>query len=320
MHWVLGQGTGGVRGAGDHGQDGRRGTEMGHSLLAHQSPDLAGIHRPQADVRTAGRSHGPGETPPVAVEHRQRPEVAAVRTQTRVECHREGLQVRTPVVVHDPLGSTGGTAGVVDRKQGPFVGTGDLRRCGSAQQDLVLALVPAGQHQTYARRPGYLGGLVGQLRSGDHDSGPRVLDDVDDLRHRESDVQGHQNRTAQGDPVVEFEHDVTVRAQRRHPVSRPDAQGGQQPGERPGTHAKLGVGEAHLAVDHGRSVPEDPLRALEEGRWRQLREGEVSHVRSLLFHPNRRVRLLLSRSDRVPAGPRRHASSGGWGAAENRRR
>jgi len=79
-----------------------------------------------------------------------------------------------------------------------------------------------------------------------------------------------QNRTAQGDPVVEFEHDVTVRAQRRHGVSRPDAQGGQQSGERPGTRAELGVGEAHLAVDYGRPVPEDPLRELEEGRRRQL--------------------------------------------------
>lgn len=78
-----------------------------------------------------------------------------------------------------------------------------------------------------------------------------------------------QNRTAHGTPWWSssmtrlFVHSAATRS----PGPTPRA---EQSGERPGTRAELGVGEAHLAVDYGRPVPEDPLRELEESRRRQL--------------------------------------------------
>ena len=169
VHLVV-QGSG--RGIfGDHGQHGRRGAEVGDPLLPQQPPDLGGVHGAQADVRAAGRGHGPGEAPAVAVEHRQRPQVPGARAQPGVVGHRGGLQVRAPVVVHHALGPSGRPAGVVDRQQLALVDRLRARLGGSGDPVLVGVLGAAGEEARQAGLLGQVPGPVAELAGRDQDRG-----------------------------------------------------------------------------------------------------------------------------------------------------
>ena len=82
----------------DRGDDGRRAVEVGDAVLADQLPDRVAADLAQADVRAADRGDRPRRAPAVAVEHRQRPQVDAVRRVRRVHDLAEGVQVRAAVV------------------------------------------------------------------------------------------------------------------------------------------------------------------------------------------------------------------------------
>ena len=58
-----------------------RAAQMRYALGLGSVPPLCRIHLPQADMARAGSGYGPGKTPAVAMEQRQRPEIngAAVR-------------------------------------------------------------------------------------------------------------------------------------------------------------------------------------------------------------------------------------------------
>ena len=64
----------------------------------------------------------PGETPAVAMKHRQRPQEVARAIEPHVQRHRERLQVGAAVVIHHAFGRAGGAARVVDREQAALVG------------------------------------------------------------------------------------------------------------------------------------------------------------------------------------------------------
>ena len=58
----------------DHGQENiGRGTEMRHAFLFDQAENFLRQAAPQADMGRPGRRHRPGETPAVAMKHRQGP-------------------------------------------------------------------------------------------------------------------------------------------------------------------------------------------------------------------------------------------------------
>ena len=69
---------------------------------------------PQTDAGAGNGSERPGETPAVAVKHRQRPEVDRVSTHIPTQCHGNRVQIGTPVVIHHPFGITGSSRGVIE--------------------------------------------------------------------------------------------------------------------------------------------------------------------------------------------------------------
>ena len=233
-----------------------------------QPPDLRGVDGAQADVGAAGGGHRPGEAPAVAVEHRQRPQVAAVRGQPGVEGHGQRLQVGAAVVVHHALGRPVVPAGVVDRQQAALVLGGDGRRLGGRR---AAARTRSPGHDQPARRcappparrPSASSAVATSTR------GPGVLDDVRQLGRRQPGVERHQHRAAQRDPVVQLEHHVAVGAQRRDPVARARrrAPRARRSGARPG-RPNCGVGEPAVAVDDRRPVAEH-----QRGAGRGTRSG-----------------------------------------------
>ena len=76
---------------------------------------------PQTDAGAGNGSERPGETPAVAVKHRQRPEVDRVSTHIPAQRHGNRVQVGTPVVIHHPFGITGSSRGVIECNSLPLV-------------------------------------------------------------------------------------------------------------------------------------------------------------------------------------------------------
>ena len=60
----------------DHAdQNGRRGVEMGDALCRDETPDLARVDHPKADMGPTHGGHTPCGAPAVAVEHGQSPQI-----------------------------------------------------------------------------------------------------------------------------------------------------------------------------------------------------------------------------------------------------
>src|SRR5450759_424162 len=198
LHGVV-QPALGQPGVAEHGQDGRRGAEVGDALGSQRLPDPVRVDLAQADVPGGGRGDAPGEAPAAAVEHRQGPQVDAVRGQLVVEGHGQGLQVCAAMVVHHALGASGRPAGVVHAEQAVLVAHWYGERLGIRQQGLVLVGVPAGldqpNHSGRAgnRRPCGVGaaGMVRLVEAGGYaDEYESLLADAEPLAIPVSDEYG----------------------------------------------------------------------------------------------------------------------------------
>lgn len=77
---------------------------MCHAQIVDGVPDRIGADRAQADVCARGLSDGPRRAPPVAVEHRQCPQILRRSVEAVVECLAERVQVRPAVEYMTPLG------------------------------------------------------------------------------------------------------------------------------------------------------------------------------------------------------------------------
>ena len=106
---------------------------MGNAFFIQQIPDHVGIDSPQTDVCPADGRDRPGGAPAVAVEHRQRPQVAGSEHVTGVDDLPQRIQVGAAVVVHDTLGPARRARGVVDRDRRAFVGHRPWQRVVVAQ-------------------------------------------------------------------------------------------------------------------------------------------------------------------------------------------
>src|SRR5208337_2886835 len=101
---VLGQG------ANHH----RRATKMGDAFLLDKVHRTLGDDLRQADMAPAHRGYRPRETPAVAVEHGQRPEIDGAAGEAVLDDLTDSVHVTAAMGVHHALGIAGGAAGVVD--------------------------------------------------------------------------------------------------------------------------------------------------------------------------------------------------------------
>ena len=149
-------------GRGDqHVENGRRPAHMRDAMLDDHRKDQSGIDLAQADVSAAHRHHRPRETPAVAMEHRQGPQIDGLRRHRPGQDVADRLEKRAAMVIDHALRVAGRARCVVERDRAAFVGW---------------------------RRPGEpriaLGDEVLVLERSEPLAGPRiqVVDDVDDER------------------------------------------------------------------------------------------------------------------------------------------
>ena len=271
-----------LRGTGDQRQYRRRAVEMGHPLVVEELPDHVGAHRPQAHVRGADRRDRPRCAPPVAVEHRQRPQVDALRVQPLVDDLAQRVEVRAAVGVHHTLGRAGRPRGVVDRDQALLVVdrpgqrliraafqelvVGDVRERGGVRWGRAEGIVD-GHDQRDAPQPVQHRGQRGQVLGVDHQQRrPGVVADVADLLRGEPGVDRYQHRACQWHAEVGHQHLGDVRAHVGDAVAALHAGGAQGVRESSRLGGELAVARAAVPVGDRGLVGEDIRGAREEAQ------------------------------------------------------
>ncbi len=109
-----------VAGMDQHVEHHRRAAEMGHPVGGDLAENGGGLDAAQADMGAPGQRHRPGESPAIAVEHRQRPQIDAFRAEAEFEGERGGVEIGAAVMDHHALGIGGGARRVAQRDRRPF--------------------------------------------------------------------------------------------------------------------------------------------------------------------------------------------------------
>ena len=261
--------------------------------------DALGLHLAQAHVRPAGRRDRPGKRPAGAVEHRQRPQIAALVVELEGQRVGERAQIGAAMAVDRALGIACRAGGVEQADRVPLVlgaGIGE-RRVARGDEVLVLDAPEARR----ARRLGVgdvdddgpLGAELLQRRGdggmelavGQQQLGLAVLQAEGDERRIEADVDRVQHRADHRRRIVRLQHGRRVGGQDRHRVAALDAGLGQRMRQLPGAGVELAIGVALRAVDDGGAVAEELRRAGEEAHRAQRHEvgGALAQLGSV-FH------------------------------------
>ena len=93
----------------------------GDAVVSDGGKDQCGLYPAQADMGAARQRHRPRVGPTVAVEHRQGPEVDALRRQGEGQCVGAGVQVGAAMVCDHALWIACRAGSVVQRDRLPFV-------------------------------------------------------------------------------------------------------------------------------------------------------------------------------------------------------
>ena len=94
---------------------------MRNLFLFHKTENRLVTHGAETHNRARGGGDGPGETPPVAMEHRQGPQVNRLRSHFPGGDIGQRVQMSAAIVIHDPLGITRRPGSVVQADCIPFI-------------------------------------------------------------------------------------------------------------------------------------------------------------------------------------------------------
>jgi hypothetical protein len=94
---------------------------MGHLFARDCLVDRSGLDPTQSDMGAGHRRDRPRETPAVAVEHRQGPQIDRVLPHAPDQDAAERVQISSTVVIDDTFRVAGGPRGVVERDRLPLV-------------------------------------------------------------------------------------------------------------------------------------------------------------------------------------------------------
>ena len=267
--------------------DDGRGAVVRHAVIAHGREDGRGVHAPQANVRAAHHGQRPGEAPAVAVEHRQRPQVAREVRQRPGDGVAHGVEVGAAVVGDHALGVAGGAAGVAHGDGVPLVGRAlqPGQRLVRGQPGLVLvraqALAGAGVLAVAHVDDDDLAAVLlaqpaqrlvhdrAELEVGDQHPGLAVVHLPGQQRRVQPRVQRVQHRPQGRHGVVRLDHLRRVGQHHADGVAAAHAQRRQRRSQARRALAALRPGVAPLAVDHRGQVGEDLGASLDEAHRRQ---------------------------------------------------
>ena len=250
----------GLRVVDDPDLDGGRAAVVGHALLVDEVPDPPRLHPAEADVGAGERGDAPGEAPAVAVEHGERPEIAALERHPRLDRLAQGVQVGAPVMDHDALRAPRRPRGVVDRDRLVLVVQPGLAGVGRAAGEELLVRVTGRARVVdshHAERV-QIQRLEEPLELVIDQEHPRagVPEDVAHLVAGEPRVDGDEDQARGGHAEVRLEHGRRVGGDDGDPVQLPEAERAQGRGEPVRPSLELAIGVAPGAVDHRRLLGE----------------------------------------------------------------
>src|SRR6202051_792767 len=127
-----------IRGVDQGVVDDRRARHVRDAVPLDQVENLRRFDLAQADIDAGGRRDGPGKTPAVAVEHRQRPEIHRMLAELACEDVADRIEVSAAVVGDDALRITRGAGGVAQRDGFPFVRRQSWNEVGIALRQRVF--------------------------------------------------------------------------------------------------------------------------------------------------------------------------------------
>ena len=202
-----------------HVEHHRRTAHVGDGVLLDHGEYHRRINLAQAHMGAGGGGHGPGVGPAVAVKHGQRPEVDALVAEAERQDLAHGIQVGTPVVVDDALGSTRGAGGVTEADGLPLVRrvvVGVVARA-FQEQGLVAFLSHRGaalagrvidvdDHRRIVHARDCRGDGVGKLPIRDQQFRLRMVENEGNRACIETVVQRVEHRARHGHAIVALEH------------------------------------------------------------------------------------------------------------------
>ena len=262
---------------------------MSYAIGGDRIVDRRRLDPPQTDIGAGKGGDGPGETPAVAMEHRQRPEINRVGRHGPDHHVADGVQEGAAVMVDDALRVAGGAGCVIQRTGVPFV-SGPLPRVfGIAACDEVLVFHGAEE------RSAVIGGVIDidnedigaecfesafdrvrKLPVGQQDLRFAVLEDKGDGVRIETDIQRIQDTAHHGDAEMGFDHRRDVRQHGRDGVAALEAVPFQRARQPSAPRIGLGPAAADIAVDNGRPVRIGRCRAFYKAKRRKgLEIGRV---------------------------------------------
>ena len=106
----------------DGGHHDRRAAEMRDIVVRQRVPDQVRAHPAQRHMGSRHHRNRPGETPAIAVEHRQRPEIDGMPGQVSRQHIARSHEIGAPVMIDHALGISRRARGIVQRNRLPFIG------------------------------------------------------------------------------------------------------------------------------------------------------------------------------------------------------
>ena len=268
-----------VTGIGQHVQHDGRAAEMIDAMLGQRRVDGLGAHVTQRHAGADRRGQRPGETPAVAVEHRQGPQVHRETAHLPADHVGQRVQVRATVVVDHALGIAGGAGGVVQGDGLPLVLRQAPGRLGIAFGEQLLVFQLADQlalgigrivDADQQRRLGHVAGgaqrQLAELLVHQQHAGLAVLQDETDGFGIQTGVDGIEHRAAHGHAKVRLEHRRAVGRQNRHGIAQTDAPRRQRRTQPATARIGLPPGLSQRPVDQSQTFRIDGAGALEKGQ------------------------------------------------------
>ena len=219
----------------DHHLHSRGPVVVGHPFGVDEIPYQSGIQAAQSHVTASGGSHGPGEAPPVAVEHGKGPQVGGLGRQARDDHLVERIEIGAPISVLHSFRTTGRARGVIYRDCLLLVLESAGGWLGRRLLEELLIFIDRTTRACTADHRAYSSDRSSGVTSGSSSTSSRrnrspPLADVPDLAAREPVVDRHQNSPSGGDAEVGLQHGRRVEQQGGDAVPFAKASPGQAVG------------------------------------------------------------------------------------------
>ncbi len=246
-------------------------------MVTNQLQNLLRVYPAQAHVGTGHGSNGPGETPAIAVKHRQRPQVHRVHVHGPHRLVAQRVDVGTAVVVHHAFGITGSAGGVVQGNgiplifretplelRVPFLQEGLVIQVADLNALTILRVIHVNHQRLVLQMAHRILDHLTELPVSNHHLGFAMLQHEGDGFGIQANVQGIEHGTDHRDAEMALHHGRNVRQHHGNGVAPADSTAFQGRCQAQTAVVGFSPGAADSTVDDGRVIRIHTGRALDK--------------------------------------------------------